>query len=105
MTRSHPAAEIMSILTGASFNALVADIRKHGLRDPIVRHPDGSILDGRSRERACARAGVEPRYVTWQGEPGDEVEFVASANLRRRNLNASQRAMYAARIANLPNGV
>lgn len=91
-------------MVGNEFDELVLDIREHGLRDPITLHPDSSILDGRNRYRACERLGVTPRYVTWQGQPGSEMAFVISGNLRRRHLDASQRAMVAAKIATLKQG-
>jgi ParB-like chromosome segregation protein Spo0J len=91
-------------MKGPAFDELVADIGEHGLREPIVLHPDGSILDGRNRYAACQLAGVEPRTVLWTGAPGTEVAFVLSANLHRRHLSESQRAMVAAKIARLDQG-
>lgn len=76
----------------------------HGLRDPIVvmPEPDGRILDGRHRYLACELAGVAPHFRTFDG--ADPVAYVISANLRRRHLKESQRAMVAAKLANLDQG-
>jgi ParB-like chromosome segregation protein Spo0J len=40
---------------------LAEDIAEHGLREPIGELPDGRIIDGCKRYRACQIAGVEPR--------------------------------------------
>ncbi len=94
----HPVAEMFPLMEGKEFEELVEDIRKNGLRTPILVHPDdGSILDGRNRGRACPAAGVEPRFETWDGK-GSVVELILSLNVRRRHLNESQRAMAAARL-------
>ena len=65
----HPAAALFPFMEvdGPEFGELVADVLEHGLLQPIVLH-DGRILDGRNRYRACQHAGIEPRFVEWNGE-------------------------------------
>lgn len=98
----HPAAEVFPPMSGEEFDGLVADIRKHGQREPIILFA-GSILDGRNRYRACQQLGIEPLTVEWGGE-GTIEAFVVSKNLHRRHLNESQRAMVAERLATLKKG-
>jgi N6-adenosine-specific RNA methylase IME4/ParB-like chromosome segregation protein Spo0J len=101
---AHPLAEIFPLMPieGAEAAELAASIKANGLHDAIVIH-DGMVLDGRNRQNACEAAGVEPRY-----EPlpvGQEpLAFIIDKNLKRRHLNESQRAMVAARLANMPHG-
>ncbi len=97
----HPIADLFPLLAGADLDALADDIRDNGLLHPIVRH-GGKILDGRNRFRACGLAGVEPRFVDFDGP--DPLAFVVSANLHRRHLNESQRGMVAAKVATMTRG-
>ncbi len=94
----HPLANIFPLIEGAEFDALVADIRSNGLRQNIILL-DGQILDGRNRYRACLASGIEPRTVEYLGD--NPVDFVISLNLRRRHLDESQRAIVAAKLANI----
>ena len=85
----HPLCTLFPRITGAEFDALVADIKANGLREPIVIH-DGMILDGGNRYRACIEAGIEPAVMKFGG--GNLVSYVLSANLHRRHLSAMQSA-------------
>ena len=100
---SHTVASLFPMMSEADVLDLAGDIAENGLRESIWLHPDGSILDGRNRYLACQLAGVEPTFRTWNGQ-GSPVGFVVSLNLRRRHLDESQRALVAARIANLGEG-
>jgi hypothetical protein len=76
------------------FTELVVDIKAYGLLEPIWLH-EGKILDGRSRYQACLLAGVEPKFIQWQGDHQTPVQFVLAKNLRRRQLTSSQCAVVA----------
>ena len=94
MLECHPVSEIFPLMEGAEYDALKADIAANGLREPIWLHPDGRIIDGRNRYRACYELGLVPKYKTWDGN-GSLLAFVLSLNLHRRHLSSSQRAMIA----------
>lgn len=95
----HPLALLFPPMGCDEMIALVEDIRQSGLRDDIVLY-EGMVLDGRNRYEACRQAGVEPRFVDWDGE-GTALDYVVSKNLNRRHLDESQRGYVAARIAEL----
>lgn len=98
----HPAAELFPLLQGAEFTELVNDIREHGLREPIVFTPDGQLLDGRNRYRACKK--IRNEEPIRRVEHSEAWAYVISTNMRRRHLTESQRAMIAARIAERAHG-
>lgn len=76
--------------------ALVADIKEHGLRQPIVTY-QGQVLDGWHRYLACQKAKVAIKEIEYRGK--DPAAFVKSSNWHRRHLNASQRAAAIAAIS------
>ncbi len=88
----HPVADIFPLLQGAEFDALVESIKAKGLLNSITLHPDGSVIDGRNRYRACLAAAVEPRFVEWDGR-GSLAAFAVALNVDRRHLDASARAL------------
>ena len=100
--RVHPAAELFPLLVGAEFTELVNDIREHGLREPIVFTPDGQLLDGRNRYRACKK--IRDEEPTRRVEHAEPWAYVISTNVHRRHLSESQRAMIGAKINERHNG-
>jgi ParB-like chromosome segregation protein Spo0J len=109
----HPLAELFPRMSDEELEALAEDIAEHGMREPIVLDSQDRILDGRNRYRGWLLRAADHRDRTplrtrpFGSEPGDgtdELAFVISANLHRRHLSESQRAMVAARIATLQLG-
>jgi N6-adenosine-specific RNA methylase IME4 len=98
---AHPLAGLFPLLEGDEFDELVADVRAHGLREPVVLF-EGQILDGRNRYRASQAADIACQFEQYTGD--DPVGYVVSLNLRRRHLDESQRAMVAAKLAVLAHG-
>lgn len=99
---THPLADLFPMMTDAEIGELADDIRKNGQRQKIVLHRDEagqlSILDGRNRFQACKRADVPMEVEVYGGESTTSalLAFVLSANLHRRQLSTSQRAMVVA---------
>lgn len=91
---AHPYAELFPALEGEKFEALKEDIRANGQHEPILVS-GGQLVEGRNRERACRELGIPLKTREWEGDEGDLLDFVVSANLHRRHLTSSQRAAVA----------
>lgn len=91
----HPAAARFPLMPLKELEELADDIKRRGQDQPVTMF-QGKVLDGRNRLRACAIANVEPRLVEWQGDSA--VAFILAANVKRRHLDPSQRAMLAAEL-------
>jgi hypothetical protein len=99
--RPHRFAEMFPLLEGPALAELIEDVRQHGVREPIVLL-DGMVLDGRNRYFAAREAGQHIPTREYDGD--DPLAYVISCNLRRRHLSESQRAMVAAKVADMPQG-
>jgi len=95
---NHEIAEAFPHMSEEEINALAADIGRNGLLMPIILF-EGKILDGRHRNVACDRAGVQPRFEQFTG--ADPIAYCIAINDRRRHMTTSQRAMVAANLATL----
>jgi ParB-like chromosome segregation protein Spo0J len=92
--KSHPLSEMFPVLTGDGFDALVADIKDHGLQSPIELYDD-QIIDGRNRYAACLKLKIVPETINVKTD--DPMAYVLSRNLHRRHLTVGQRALIAAK--------
>lgn len=99
----HPYSEIFPLIEGADFEALVDDIKTHGLREKIWLYEE-KVLDGRNRFLACQKAKIRPLYRKFSGTNKDAASFVWSMNVSRRHLTPSQLAMAVAKRATLEKG-
>jgi hypothetical protein len=108
----HPAAEMFPMMSEAELRDLGKDIKKNGLKYPIIKWTgsDGKqyLLDGRNRldamelvgiqtvdddgdlalNASCCRSGFKGSY---EYPIRDPYEFVISANIHRRHLTSEQR--------------
>ncbi len=106
--KPHPYAEIVPKMSEAEMADLTASITKIGQLFPGITL-DGKLLDGRSREEACHRAGVPFDTITWEAwldlndnikrvPPPSPLEIVLALNVKgRRHLTKDQRANAAAK--------
>lgn len=100
----HPIAEVFPMLDDASFEQLCSDIAAVGLQRQLVTWR-GELIDGRNRMRALLRLGLDPgEYCRALADDADPVAFALSANLHRRHLTESQRAMIGQRVKELRSG-
>lgn len=99
----HPLCHLFPPMSQEQFAGLVENIRGSFQREPIVIF-EGKILDGRHRYKACVEIGIEPKFSTFEGTPQDAIEYIIATNMTRRHLDESQRAMIAAKLANMKSG-
>jgi N6-adenosine-specific RNA methylase IME4 len=91
----HPLAALIPAMSDDEYIALMSDIEDRGLQEPVVMF-EGKILDGRHRYRACREMGRGVDFTEYTGD--DPLGYVASLNVHRRHLTASQRAVIALEV-------
>ena len=99
----HPVAELFPPMTELELAGLIADIQQNGQRESIVIWR-GSLIDGRHRLQACLELNIKP-VIKELSDDEDPVAYVISHNLHRRHLSTSQRAVIAAKLANMKAGM
>lgn len=98
----HPLSAVMPPMSEERFASFRSSIAKNGLRNPIILY-EGKILDGWHRQKACIQTGSETRYEEFTGDYDDALNYVSDI-IEHRDLNTSQRAMIAARLAGMKRG-
>ena len=99
----HPLADVFPLIEGVEFAELVSSVLARGQLEKIITY-EGKILDGRNRYLACKQAGVTPVSEEFEGTFDEARDHVIDANLRRRHLDTSQRAIIASKLANITHG-
>ena len=89
-TSIHPLALLGPEMLRDEYVELVGDVKRHGLREPIVLYQD-MILDGRHRYRACLELSIEPTTRVFTGTEAEARAYVLSANVHRRHLSFEQK--------------
>lgn len=94
----HPYADRWPMRNPDEIEAMAASIRANGLRFPIILSPDGVLVDGRNRLRACEIADVTPTFEVREELDTDEAitSFIWDANGDRRDMSKGAKAMLAA---------
>ncbi len=88
MTKVPTPFELLPQLSKTEYDALKADIKANGVRDPIIVDEDGNVLDGHHRFRIDKK--VKRRVVRGLTE-AEKKAFVYCANFNRRNLSSEQK--------------
>lgn len=78
-------------LTSEEYSALRNSISLSGQWYPILRGPDGSIIDGKHRLRACRELGREPWFRDVDGTAEELESLALVVNLARRQLTPGAR--------------
>ncbi len=86
----HPLASAVPQMLTDEYAELLADIKTHGLRHPLMTFK-GMLLDGRHRARACAALKIEPRTIEFTGTEAEAKAYILSANVHRRHLTLEQK--------------
>jgi hypothetical protein len=88
----HPLSALFPPMPDDEYQALVEDIRQHGVLEPVTVY-EGKVMDGWHRYRAATEAGVQCPTREWANPDGPESAFayVWSKNTLRRHLTSGQR--------------
>ena len=92
----HPVAALFPDAEAEDRRRMREDIEARGVRRP-VEVQGGFLLDGRTRLSICEELGIEAPWVEVAADV-EPVGWILSANVHRRHLSTSQRAVLAAEL-------
>ncbi len=101
--KAHRYAKLFPATGEAELAELADDIREYGQREAIETY-GGTILDGRSRFKACEMVGIIPETHEFEGTDEEALALVVSRNLRRRHLTTERRAHIALLLTTMAKG-
>ena len=93
----HELARMFPDMAPEDYASLRSSISETGLQQPIAIWR-GQIIDGAHRYRACLETGQMPLFQ-FVDDDIDPVRYVTNANVIRRNMDASQRAVIAYKLS------
>src|SRR6185436_12231187 len=92
----HPYAESIPAMNAAAFDRLSLSILTDGQLSPVVMF-QGKVLDGRHRLVVAQQQGLGLWVTEFTGSERDAMTLAIKANVQRRQLTDSQRALAAAK--------
>jgi hypothetical protein len=90
--RLHPLAHAIPQVGEKEFFELAADVKRHGVRNPITVF-NGQVLDGRHRLALASALKLPLRVVEFDGDETAARDEVISQNVQRRHLTMAQRGL------------
>lgn len=83
----------------ALYRSILKSIDAHGQMMPILLGPNGEVLEGRLRMRACKELGIDPKTVRAAND--DELTVWHATNVVRRHLSIAERTLLALEMSKL----
>ena len=75
--KTDPDADLFPLMDNKSNRNLVLSVKEHGPVDAIVLNKDmTTVIKNRNLLTACIEAGVEPKFITFNGDEEDKLNFI-----------------------------
>jgi ParB-like chromosome segregation protein Spo0J len=97
-------SDLIPRLSTGDYERLKKSIKDYGQQYPIIINQDHiHVLDGHHRLQACRELDIPVSYTikNFDGKPLDELKYVVTININRRQLNEFERAEIALNVKKL----